>query len=124
MVDSSAWIEWLVGSATGTMVGQELPRPDDWIVPTIVQLELAKWVLREAGEERLDPILAFMQSCRLAVLDTETALQAAEFCRRHRLATADAIVYATAWRRGADLLTCDAHFADLPNVVLIRKVEH
>lgn len=29
---------------------------------------------------------------------------------KYRLATADAIVYATALQHGAELLTCDAHF--------------
>lgn len=33
----------------------------------------------------------------------------------------DAIVYATALAYGADLLTCDAHFEGLPDVVFFRK---
>ncbi len=36
-------------------------------------------------------------------------------------ATADAIVYATALAHGAELLTCDAHFEGLANVIYIRK---
>jgi predicted nucleic acid-binding protein len=54
-------------------------------------------------------------------MDTGIALLAAELHQRHRLATADAIVYATAQSRGADLLTCDAHFDGLPGVVFHRK---
>ncbi len=38
-----------------------------------------------------------------------------------KLATADAVVYATAREFGADLLTCDAHFEKLPNVIVVRK---
>jgi len=34
---------------------------------------------------------------------------------------ADAIIYATAIDNGADLLTCDAHFAKLPRVVYFAK---
>jgi 2,4-dienoyl-CoA reductase-like NADH-dependent reductase (Old Yellow Enzyme family) len=49
------------------------------------------------------------------------ALAAAEACRAHRLATADAIIFATARLRGATLLTCDAHFEGLPGVTLIGK---
>jgi predicted nucleic acid-binding protein len=37
------------------------------------------------------------------------------------LATADAIVYATAREQDAELLTCDAHFTRLPDVVYFRK---
>jgi predicted nucleic acid-binding protein len=34
---------------------------------------------------------------------------------------ADSIVYATAIERGADVLTCDAHFQGLPNIVYVPK---
>jgi predicted nucleic acid-binding protein len=37
------------------------------------------------------------------------------------LATADAIIYATARLHKASLLTCDAHFAHLPAVIFFRK---
>ncbi len=40
---------------------------------------------------------------------TATALSVAELYARHRLATADAIIYATALAYGANLLTCDRH---------------
>ncbi|MFT3975091.1 MAG: PIN domain-containing protein [Amaricoccus sp.] len=41
----------------------------------------------------------------------------------HRLATADAIIFATARARNATLVTCDAHFDGLPGVTLIEKVK-
>ncbi|MFM8766579.1 MAG: type II toxin-antitoxin system VapC family toxin [Rubrivivax sp.] len=122
VVDTSAWIEWLIGSSTGAKVEDRLPDPGAWLVPTIVQLELAKWLTREAGEDRSDQGLAFTQICQVLPLDTETALAAAEACREFKLATADAIVYATSRTKGAVLLTCDSHFAGLPNVILIDKV--
>jgi uncharacterized protein len=121
LVDTSAFIEWLTGSGTGEEVASHLPQRDDWLVPTIVQLELAKWMTREAGEGKADQVLAFTQMCVVADLDTETAISAAEFCRTHKLATADAIIYATARARGADILTCDSHFEGLEGVTLIRK---
>lgn len=54
-------------------------------------------------------------------LDTRIALLAAELHRQYKLATADAIVYATAQTHDADLLTCDAHFEKLPNATYFRK---
>jgi predicted nucleic acid-binding protein len=122
LVDTSAWIEWLIGSPTGERVATELPAQTDWLAPTIVQLELAKWLTREAGEEKADQVIAFSQLCVIADLDTEIALSAAEICGRLKLATADAIVYATALRHGADLVTCDAHFEGLPGVAYLPKV--
>ena len=68
-----------------------------------------------------DQVISFPQTCVVVQLDTKIALQAAELHRQYKLATADAIVYATALSNGADLITCDAHFASLPNVVFIRK---
>ncbi|GAA0306539.1 type II toxin-antitoxin system VapC family toxin [Rhodovulum strictum] len=123
LVDTSAWIEWLIGSPTGEAVAGNLPEQEAWVVPTMVQLELAKWLAREVGEDKADQVIAFTQVCRVVPLDTEIALAAAEACRAHRLATADAIVFATARAQGATLLTCDAHFDGLPGVRLIPKVD-
>ena len=121
VVDTSAWVEWLIGSALGKRLAAEFPAQDACVVPTIVQLELSKWLLREADEDRADSVIAHTQTCVVVPLDTDIALLAAELHQRHKLATADAIVYATAQRQGADLLTCDTHFEGLPRVVYFRK---
>ena len=122
LVDTLAWIEWLMGSPTGDKLAEHLPEQSDWLVPTNVQLELAKWLTREVGEDKADQVIAFTQVCQIIPLDTEIALGAAEDCRAHKLATADAIIFATARQRGATLLTCDVHFAGLPGVTLIEKI--
>jgi predicted nucleic acid-binding protein len=121
LVDTSAWIEWLTDSAVGKTLEKQLPEKARWVVPTIVQLELSKWLFREAGEDKADQVTAFTQKCVVVPLDTRLALRAADLHRQHKLATADAIVYATALQENADLLTCDAHFAKLPKVVFVRK---
>lgn len=121
LVDTSAWIEWLIASPTGKIVAPEIPAREDWLVPTIIQLELAKWLVREAGEEKADQVVAFTRTCVVAPLDTRIALAAAELGGRRKLAPADAIVYATAREYGADLLTCDAHFNGLPGVTFVAK---
>lgn len=121
LVDTSAWVEWLTGSKTGKTVESQLPVQESWLVPTIVQLELMKWLTREADEERADQVLAFTELCVVVSLDTRIALLAAEMCRPHKLATADAIVYATARIHDADFLTCDARFRALPGVCFIQK---
>ncbi len=121
VVDTSAWIEWLLKSPTGTVIAAELPANADWLAPTIVQLELAKWVRRERGEEKADQVIAFSVTCVVVPLDTNIAVAAAKISAEHKLPLADSVVYATALAHGADLLTCDAHFKDLPNVILIEK---
>ena len=121
VVDTSAWIEWLTGSATGRRLGRAFPDRDHCIVPTIVQLELSKWLVRERGEDMADQVIAYTQKCVIVPLDTGIALLAADLHREHKLATADAIVYATARHQGAELLTCDAHFIGLRDVALFAK---
>ena len=124
VVDTSAWIEWLTGSALGRKLARAFPDKAHCIVPTLVQLELSKWLLRERGEEIADQVIAYTQKCVVVPLDTAIALLAAELHRQHKLATADAVIYATAQRHGAQLLTCDVHFQRLPGVVLYSKAGH
>lgn len=121
VVDTSAWIEWLTGSALGNKLGPQFPDKPQCIVPTIVQLELSKWLVRERGEEQADQVIAYTQKCVVVPLDTTVALLASDLCREHRLAAADAIVYATARHQRAELLTCDAHFKRLPDVLFFPK---
>src|SRR5258707_4877720 len=118
LVDTSAWIEWLIASPAGKSVEIAMPERADWLVPTIVQLELATWLAREVGEDKADEVVAFTQMCFVVPLDTKIALAAAEICGKHKLATADAILYATALEYEADVLTSDAHFERLPDFKL------
>jgi predicted nucleic acid-binding protein len=53
-------------------------------------------------------------------LDTSLALEAADVSLEHGLAMADSIVYATARRHGAKVVTGDADFDGLPDTVVIR----
>lgn len=122
LVDTSAWIEWLIASPTGKIIAPLMPAREDWLVPAIVELELAKWLTRELSEDKTDQVIAFTQMCLIAPLDTKIALAAASICVQQKLATADAIVYATALEYDAELLTCDAHFDGLPGVTFIAKI--
>lgn len=121
VVDTSAWIEWLIGSPLGKRLRKEFPDKAECIVPTLVQLELSKWLVRELDEDRADQVIAYTQKCVVVPMDTGIALLAADMHREFKLATADAIVYATAREHAADLLTCDAHFAKLPGVAYFKK---
>ncbi len=121
VVDTSAWIEFLMLTPLGKKLAPHFPTQDQCIVPTLVQLELSKWMLREMGEDEADQVIAYTQECVVTPLDTTIALLAAQLNKDHKLATADAIVYATALNKGATLLTCDAHFEHLPHVVYWSK---
>ena len=121
VVDTSAWIEWLLGTALGKRLEPELPSNDEWIVPTIVQYELMRASIRALSKAQADAALAFSKKLAVRQLDKDLAVEAADYAARHSLAMADAVIYATKMNAGADLLTCDGHFANLPGVVYFAK---
>jgi predicted nucleic acid-binding protein len=55
----------------------------------------------------------------VVLLDHEIALMAAEIRRRHKLGTADAVIYATALASDATLVTLDNDFRNLPQCVVV-----
>ncbi len=111
----------LLGSKSGNLFGQRKGASEEIIVPTIVQLELAKWALREDGANKANELVAFTTEFTVVPLDTAIASYAATLARDHKLHTTDAIIYATALLHEAPLLTCDAHFKDLPGVEYVVK---
>ena len=121
VVDTSSWIEWFADSPVGRRLIPYMPTKEKLLVPTIVQLELTKWLMR-VSPSRLADAIRSTNECHVIVLDTPIALRAASIGREYKLATADAVIYATALEHDADLLTCDAHFTDLPGVLYIPKI--
>ena len=121
VVDTSAWIEWLKDAPLADAIEARLPENDDWIVPTMVQLELTKWALREGVERMVVSLVASSNTCRVVDLDTDLAVLAARSWREAKLSTADAVIYATARMHGATLLTCDRHFEGLEAAEVLGK---
>ena len=122
LVDSSAWIEWIAGGPLQDRIDALLPQRTEWLVPTIVQYELAKWLLvNEPEHDRGQRLLAFSTRCFVVPLTSEIAFAASRLGRQHGLAAADAIIYATALAWDADIITCDAHFEGLPTVTYLAK---
>lgn len=62
-------------------VARQLAEQGAWPVPTMVQLELAKWPARERGEDTVDRVIALTRVWTIASVGTEVALAAAEACR-------------------------------------------
>jgi predicted nucleic acid-binding protein len=122
LVDTCGWIEWLTDGPLASGFEPALSADDgQLIVPTIVQFELYKWVLREADRRRALAAVALTGRGGVIPLTSDLALHAGDLAVEHRLPLADAVVYATARSSGADLLTCDAHFEGLPGVEYLKK---
>jgi predicted nucleic acid-binding protein len=122
LLDTSVWIEWLTGSTLARRFKAEFSALETVVIPSIVQYELYKWTLRERSETEADQLIAFSASGQVVALDTGIATLAAELSLRHKLHATDALVYATSLSANAPLVTCDAHFQDLPHVEYHEKV--
>ena len=90
------------------------------VVSAIEVYEVYKVIRRDLSEERALEAISSLRRATIVPVDETLALEAADVALERRLAMADAIVYTTARRVGATLVTADADFEDLPNVVLIR----
>ena len=90
------------------------------LVSAIEVYEVYKVIRRDISEERALAAVAAMRRASIAAVDETLALEAADLSLAHGLAMADSLVYATARRHGARLVTADADFANLPEAVVIR----
>lgn len=122
VADTCVWVEVLAGTPLGAKFKPRLAKPAQLIVPTMVQLELRKWALRELREDQADEIITATHGATIVALTESLALLAANLSREHKLFTADAVIYATALQHAAILLTSDKHFAHLPGVEYVQKV--
>ena len=116
VIDSSIWIEIYRDSELGRCSLPLLATPETILVPTLVQHETYKWLLRETSAADADKAVMFQSNCLVVELSTAIAIEAAQCCLRHKLHTSDAIIYATALLHDAELMTCDAHFEGLAGV--------
>ncbi len=121
LVDSSLWIEFLTRGALAGVAEANLREPGDVLVPTMVMLEVYKWMYREHGEDLADRVAARMMLSQIDPMDAVVAIHAARLCRVNGLATADATILAHAQIRGVELVTCDRHFEGIPGVVFYAK---
>lgn len=122
VVDSSAWIEYFLGTPAAKPIRELLKNPANVVMPSVVVLEVVKWVRRNHGEAAAASRAVMMKQCAVADLTIELAMKAVEVGAAHRLATADSIIYATALENKAALWTFDAHFEGLPGVRYFAKV--
>jgi len=121
LVDTCGWIEWLTDGVLCDDFAPYFEHPEGLITPTSVQFELYKWVSRHRDTEAALKAVALTEQTRVIPLTTPLALLAADLSMAHKLAFADAIIYAAARFHAARLITADDHFLDLPEVVYFRK---
>ena len=121
LVDTCGWIEF---AADGPLAETFAPYFHDLsliVVPTVVQFEFFKWIKRERDEPFALELIGLTENACVVPLSTSIALLAADLASQHRLAMADAIIYATARQEDVLLASCDQHFSGLPGVRYVEK---
>lgn len=119
VVDSSGWIEFFTDGPLADEFAPYLEDLAEVVTPTIVIFEVYRVIRRQRSEEEAIAAVAQMQKTSVVDLDQFLALSAADVSIAHRLAMADAIVYATALSGDIAVVTADAHFQGLDNARVI-----
>lgn len=121
IVDSSGWVEYLIKGSNGPFFLPIIRDTENLLVPTIIIYEVFKRLLLQTDAETALQITGVMSLGQEAILDRETAIEAAIISVKHHLAMADSIILATASVHQATLWTQDAHFKDIKGVQYIEK---
>jgi len=121
VLDSYGWIEYFRDGPLAERYAKyiEDANEENTAIPTIVVYEVYKKIKKEASEERAFEAYAQLMRAKVISLDSNLALDAADVSLKSGLNMADAIIYATAKREGARLVTSDTHFKNFKDVEFI-----
>ena len=120
LVDSSGWIEYLAARPKADLFAPYIEGIEPLLASVIQVYEIYKVVRRDVNEERAIEAVSALRQTTIEPLVDSLALEAADIALEHGLAMADAIIFATALRHDADIVTGDVDFDGLPGVTLIR----
>ena len=123
LLDTCIWIEIVLGSPPGVRFNALLADKQSVLVPSLVQFELRRWALREYDAARANTIALALREAVGVQTGERVAFLAADLAKVHKLHAMDALIYATALEHDAQLVTCDAHFKDLPQVDYTSKIK-
>ena len=120
LIDSWAWIEYFKGSESGKKAKKYIEGKEKAIISTINVAEVYRWILRfyneKIAEEKID---IMKERCFVIPVDEEIAIMAAKIKHERKFGLGDAIIYATARKENAHLLTGDSDFKNMENVIFI-----
>lgn len=119
LVDSSGWIEYLAERSKADLFAPYIEGSEPLVSSAIQVYEIYKIVRRDLNEERAIEAVSALRTTTIEPLAEGLALEAADVALEYGLAMADAMIYATASRHEAELVTGDADFDGLPRVTLI-----
>ena len=122
LIDSWAWIEFFQGSNAGAAVMGYLDDDQDLIISAVNLAEVYRWILHFYDERIAEEKKAAMKErCFLIDVDEEIAVEAARIKHRLKWGLGDSIVYATARREAASVLTGEGDFQGQNDVIFLNR---
>jgi toxin FitB len=116
VVDSSAWLEYFANGPNAGEFAPAIEALDRLIVPALVITEVLRRLDVQGRRDVVPEVLAHMRQGQIVVFDDQLAVDAAVVGRRHGLALADSVVYATALAVEGVVWTQDDDFQSLAHV--------
>ncbi len=116
LVDSSGWIEYLQDTPRADLFAAAIEDRNHLLVPTIALFEVHRVLSRSLPADLVDRCLDVMRLGRVLDLTDARAVAASHIAAQHKLAMADAAMYAIALEFGASFWTQDVDYQGLPGV--------
>jgi len=122
LIDSWAWIEYFRGSKAGEQIKGVIEDSEEkMVISTINIAEVYRSILRFYSEDFAEEKIEAMKQ-RAFVCDVieEIAVEAAKIKHKKKWGLGDSLIYATAKKEGARVLTGDPDFKDVEGVIFIE----
>ncbi|MEK7085688.1 MAG: type II toxin-antitoxin system VapC family toxin [Patescibacteria group bacterium] len=122
VVDSSAWLEYFVGTKNADNFAKVIENTKNLIIPTITIYKVFKKILQRKNRKNAIEIIAHMKLGKIIELNLGLSLKAAKLSIKFNLPMADSIILATAQEYNATVWTQDEDFKGIPGVKYFKKI--
>jgi len=121
LVDSWAWIEYFKGSDRAAPIKNLLEDTDEDVIVSAVNIsEVYRWILSGYDEQTaMEMNEAIKKRSTVIDLNEEIAVEAARLKHKKKWGLGDSIVYATAQKQKAKIMTGDSDFKGEDGVVFL-----
>ena len=121
VVDSSGWMEYLQDTPRADLFAAAIEDRNHLLVPTIALFEVHRVLSRSLDAALVNRCLDVRRLGRVLDFTDARAVAAAQIAARHKLAMADAAMYAIAREFDATFWTQDVDYQGLPGVRYFAK---
>lgn len=122
IVDASGWIEFFLAGRNGPVFRPIIEDEANLLVTSISVYEVHRVLSRKLPDELRDTCVMLMHRLPIIDLTDARAIAAANVSIEHKLAMADAAMYAMAMEHQAVLWTQDADYQGLSGVQYVAKL--